>query len=163
MLPSLLESSLLEESSTLMLRYSTVANLQNNSGHIPPEPRVAGISTETLSDIDDDGDLDYLFAGSSATVTGVVTLENRDGVFRDPVFWTHPSPSFEQLFADFNGDGQLDVFARFRESAADESWGVFYRRDSLYELGWQSSVLTFQSTRFFFGEKVKLEKGSIWS
>jgi hypothetical protein len=91
---------------------STVANINDGTGHFTPLPITNDeVTAAALGDFDGDGKLDLLIT----TYTGVQTcFGNGDGTFRAPVSFTiKPVPNYQSAepttTADVDGDGHLDV------------------------------------------------------
>lgn len=82
-----------------------------------------GLSSRSwITDLDGDGDADVVVVDADQTGSGAAWLENDGG--RPPSFTAHPLPaqasgtrgSFHSLYVgDFDGDGDLDVFAAEQE------------------------------------------------
>jgi len=103
----------------------------NRSGKFNTRPDwETGITTDanqiTFGDFDSDGDLDMLMA-SGKPVNGVALFENKNGTLSKTVSRKIGFNEYSEtaIFGDFDGDGDLDIFASYGRSGKI----VVYRND----------------------------------
>ena len=141
-----------------MLRGQIVTRKNNGDGTFGAAVQYSAVQSGgfyalQLADIDNDGDLDMVAAGTSSSNNlgyAAIRKNNGDGTFGNAIFYTTEGQySYALQLADIDDDGDLDMITSGRDSSF-KGWatirknngnGTFGNATQYTVVGWQASAL----------------------